>query len=126
MWNVYTISILVFMNVHTAAVWVGMMESKVLCACVQYVHYSISHDSACLNRQEVVVIINRSVNLFAAVQVQFDPNNYTVTEGDVVSITLVTNTSDYMFDFTVTLLNMDGSATGESFIAHSQEHLRSF
>ena len=52
---------------------------------------------------------------FAAVQVQFDPQNYTVTEGDVVSITLVTNTSDYMFNFTVTLQNMDGSATGESF-----------
>ena len=52
---------------------------------------------------------------FAAVQVQFDPQNYTVTEGDVVSITLVTNTSDYMFNFTVTLQSMDGSATGESF-----------
>ena len=45
---------------------------------------------------------------------QFDPQNYTVTEGDVVGITLVTNTSDYMFDFTVTLQNMDGTATGES------------
>ena len=55
------------------------------------------------------------INLLAAVQVQFDPQNYTVTEGDVVSITLVTNTSDYMFDFNVTLQNMDGSATGESF-----------
>ena len=52
---------------------------------------------------------------FAAVQVQFDPQNYTVTEGDVVNITLVTNTSVYMFDFTVTLQHMDGSATGESF-----------
>ena len=51
---------------------------------------------------------------FAAVQVQFDPQNYTVTEGDVVSITLVTNTSDYMFDFTVTLQYMNGTATGES------------
>ena len=55
------------------------------------------------------------VYLLAAVQVQFDSKNYTVTEGDVVSITFVTNTSDYMFDFTVTLQNMDGSATGESF-----------
>ena len=54
------------------------------------------------------------INLLAAVQVQFDPQNYTVTEGDVVSITLVTNTSDYMFDFNVTLQNMNGSATGES------------
>ena len=46
---------------------------------------------------------------------QFDPQNYTVTEGDVVNITLATNTSDYEFDFTVTLQLMDGSATGESF-----------
>ena len=86
-----------------------------VCACVQYVYYSISHDSACLSRQEVVVIINGGVNLFAAVQVQFGPQNYTVTEGDVVGITLVTNTSDYMFNFTVTLQNRDGPATGESF-----------
>ena len=34
MWNVYTISMLVFMNIHTAAVWVGMMEAKVLCVSV--------------------------------------------------------------------------------------------
>ena len=86
-----------------------------VCVCVQYVYYSISHDSAYLSRQETVVIINGSVNLFAAVQVQFDPQNYTVTEGGVVGITLVTNTSDYMFDFNVTLQNMNGSATGESF-----------
>ena len=52
---------------------------------------------------------------FADVEVQFDPQNYTVTEGNVVSITLVTNTSDYMFNFTVTLQYMDGSATSESF-----------
>ena len=86
-----------------------------MCVRVQYVYYSISHGSACLSRQKVVVIINGSVNLFAAVQVQFDPQNYTVTEGNVVNMTLVTNTSDYMFDFTVTLQNMDGSAAGESF-----------
>ena len=55
---------------------------------------------------------------FADVQVQFDPQNYTVTEGDVINITLVTNTSDYMFDFTVTLQYMNGSATGESSTAH--------
>ena len=94
--------------------------------CVQFIYYSISHDPAYLSRQEAVVIINGSVNLFAAVQVQFDPQNYTVTEGDVVNITLVTNTSDYMFDFNVTLQNMNGSATGESSYAHSQEHIRSF
>jgi len=97
-----------------------------VCACVRVCSmYIIALAmTACLSRQEVVVIINGSVNLFAAVQVQFDPKNYTVTEGDVVGITLVTNTSDYMFNFTVTLQNMDGSATGESFNAHSQEHLR--
>ena len=43
-----------------------------LCVCVQHVYYSSSHDSAYLSRQEIVVIINGSVNLFAAVQVQFD------------------------------------------------------
>ena len=52
---------------------------------------------------------------FAAVQVQFDPQNYTVTEGDVVNITLMTSTRDYMFNFTLTLQYMNGSATGESF-----------
>ena len=46
---------------------------------------------------------------------KFDSQNYTITEGDVVGITLVTNTSDYMFNFNVTLQNMDGSAAGESF-----------
>ena len=54
-------------------------------------------------------------NLFAAVQVQFDPQNYTVTEGNVVNMTLVTNASEYMFNFTVTLQSMDGTGTGESF-----------
>ena len=51
---------------------------------------------------------------FAAVQVRFDPQKYNVTEGDVVNITLVTNTSDYMFNFTVTLEHMNESAVGES------------
>ena len=51
---------------------------------------------------------------FAAVQVQFDPQNYNVTEGDVFNITLVTNMAN-MFNFTVTLQYMDGTATGESF-----------
>ena len=52
-------------------------------------------------------------SLFAAVQVWFDPQNYTVTEGDEVAITLVANTNDEI-DFTVTLQHMDGSATGET------------
>ena len=85
-----------------------------MCVCVQYVYYSISHDSAYLSRQEAVVIINGSVNLLAAVQVQFQPQNYTVTEGGVVNVTLVTSTSNYEFDFNVTLQYMNGSATGES------------
>ena len=42
---------------------------------------------------------------FAVIQVQFDSRNYTVTEGDVVNITLkaVTPSGGYGFDFTVTL-----------------------
>ena len=60
----------------------------------------------------------------ADVEVQFDSQNYTVTEGDVVNITLVTNTSDYEFEFTVTLQYMDLTTTGESFNWNlpSQEH----
>ena len=49
----------------------------------------------------------------AALQVQFDPQNYTVTAGGVVSITLVTSTRNYEFDFNVTLEYGDGTATGE-------------
>ena len=45
---------------------------------------------------------------------QFDPQNYNVTEGDVVNITLVPSSSNYEFDFNVTLQHIDGSATGES------------
>ena len=57
-----------------------------------------------------------NISPLAAVRVQFvEPQNYTVTEGDMVNITLATNTSDYMFDFTVTVQHMDGTATGESF-----------
>ena len=52
-------------------------------------------------------------SLAAVVQVQFDPENYNVTEGDVVNITLVTSTGNYEFDFNVTLLYVDGTATGE-------------
>ena len=73
--TVHTISMLVCMNIHTAAVWVGIMKARVLrvcawcvcmCVCVCVcVYYSISHDSACVSRQEVVVIISASLNLFA-------------------------------------------------------------
>ena len=44
----------------------------------------------------------------------FAQQSYTVTEGGAVNVTLVTSTSDYEFDFTVTLEPSDGSATGES------------
>ena len=55
---------------------------------------------------------------FAAVQVWFDPQNYTVTEGDEVAITLVTSTRHSETDFTVILQYIDGSATGESCSIH--------
>ena len=42
----------------------------------------------------------------------FAERTYTVTEGDMVNITL-NLTSRYEFDFTVTLQYMNGSATGE-------------
>ena len=42
----------------------------------------------------------------------FDPQNYTVAEGAVVYVTLLTNANET--DFTVTLQYMDGSATGEA------------
>ena len=56
----------------------------------------------------------RSTNCsFIAVQVSFAQQNYTLTEGDIVNITLETNADDYEFGFNVTLQLMDGSATGE-------------
>jgi len=59
----------------------------------------------------------------AAVRVQFvEPQNYTVTEGDMVNITLAMNTSDYMFDFTITVQHMDGTATSESFNCKYEAH----
>ena len=50
---------------------------------------------------------------FAAVQVSLAQQNHTVTEGDIVNITLHLS-SRHEFDFTVTFQHMDGSATGES------------
>ena len=54
---------------------------------------------------------------FADIEVLFNPQNYTVTEGDLVNITLVAMSppGGYEFDFTVTLQAMNGSAVGESF-----------
>ena len=57
---------------------------------------------------------------FAALQVLLAQQNYSVTEGETVNISLVTSTSDYEFDFTVTLQLMDGSATGESLYFSTQ------
>ena len=63
---------------------------------------------------EIFCVITCLNFLFAAVQVWFDALNYNVTEGDTVNITLVTDTTDYEFDFSVSLLDtMNGSATGE-------------
>ena len=51
----------------------------------------------------------------AVVQLAFAPQNYTVTEGSLVNITLeaVPPSEGYDISFTVTLLYMNGSATGE-------------
>ena len=53
------------------------------------------------------------VHNFAVLQVSLATQNHTVTEGDIVNITLHLSSSPG-FDFTVTLQHMDGSATGES------------
>ena len=51
----------------------------------------------------------------AVVQLRFTLQNYTVNEGGVGNITLeaVTPSNGYEFDFTVNLLSINGSATGE-------------
>ena len=65
--------------------------------------------TSCNVTQNVQLLINY---LFAAVQVSFAQQTYTITEGGIVNITLVTSIS-FEFDFNVTLQYMDGSATGE-------------
>ena len=56
----------------------------------------------------------------AAIQLRFAPQNYTVTEGGAVNITLeaVPPSGGYDFDFTVTLQYMNESATGECVQVH--------
>ncbi len=51
----------------------------------------------------------------AAIQLRFAPQNYTVTEGGSVNITLEAfpPSDSYDFGFTVTLQYMNASATGE-------------
>ena len=69
------------------------------------------------------VAILRNISALAAAQVQFvESQNYTITEGDVVNITLTTYTSGYMFDFTVALQYMNGTATSESFNCKYEAH----
>ena len=59
--------------------------------------------------------------IFAALQVLLAQYNYNITEGETVDIILETSTSDYEFDFTVTLQHMDKSATGESLYLSTQK-----
>ena len=105
----------VCIHVHknTRDVCAGSAEAKVLLL------YTASHECACLawgGHCDICVITCLNFS-FAAVLVWFDSLNYTVTEGDTVNITLVTNTTDYEFDFSVSLLEtMNGSATGELLI----------
>ena len=66
------------------------------------------------NILRTTMVIVKTNHSFTDVRVWFYAENYNVTEGDAVNVTLVTNTSDYEFDFTVTLLFSDASATGES------------
>ena len=73
----------------------------------------ITHGLSCVQYTSSMVIVKTN-HSFTDVRVWFYAENYNVTEGDAVNVTLVTNTSDYEFDFTVTLLFSDASATGES------------
>ena len=96
-----------YVHTNTSDVCADRAEAKVLLL------YTASHEFACLARGrhcDICVI----ACLFAVVQVWFDALNYNVTEGGTVNITLVTDTTDYEFDFSVSLLDtMNGSATGE-------------
>ena len=83
----------------------------------QWVDSCVLADSHSWPYQKVNVAIVYNFQ-FAAVQVWFDPQNYTVTEGDEVAITLVTSTRHSETDFTVILQYIDGSATGESCSIH--------
>jgi len=100
----------IYVHTNTSDVCAGRAEAKVLLL------YTASHEFACLarGRHWDICVITCLNFLFAAVQVWFDALNYNVTEGGTVDITLVTDTTDYEFDFSVSLLDtMNGSATGE-------------
>ena len=64
----------------------------------------------------------------AAFQLQFASQNYTVTEGGSVNITLEAMSSfgGYEFGFTVTLQYMNGSATGECVQVHMCKYIHTY
>ena len=64
----------------------------------------------------------------AAIQLRFAPQNYTVTEGGAVNITLeaMSFIGGYEFYFTVTLQYMNGSATGECVQVHVCKYIRTY
>ena len=59
----------------------------------------------------LIAVLYSFISSFVAVS--FAQQSYNVTEGGTVKITLVTTTSIYDFNFTVTLQYMNGSAIGE-------------
>ena len=62
----------------------------------------------------IITVLCSCNSSIAVVQVFFTQQSYNITEGGAVNITLVTSTTDYEFDFNVTLLSTDTSFTGES------------
>ena len=70
-----------------------------------------------LHSNSSVRISNALLSNFVSflVLVFIQPQNYSVTEGNTAVITLVTSTSAYQFDFTVTLQTMDGTADSSDY-----------
>ena len=79
------------------------------------VHYLVARQHCPPNMYKGYVPFN-----FAALQVFFAQQNYNVTEDETVDIILETSTSDYEFDFTVTLQHMNGTAAGEALYFSTQ------
>ena len=77
---------------------------NVVCATLQMWHVWYLNNN-------LIAVLYSFISSFAAVS--FAQQSYNVTEGGAVNVTLVTSTSDYEFDFNVTLQYMDGTATGE-------------
>ena len=59
-------------------------------------------------------VIKTCILCSVAVSVSFQPAQYSVTEGNKTTVTLVTNSSAYSFSFTVSLMFMDDTATSGS------------